>query len=160
MFFAVYPLDSYFEPGRAILGIFPVGTRPHLPWVDESVSDAICSATIRAPCYCEVSSPGEHPHPPGPAGALRVCGDRDSTGAFERSLQVLPLPQLYMRGNWTGSAGQLQMNTHYLECGEIGSAVLQASRSCMFMGSGPVCCHPDWKHFPSYGLASLQKLRS
>lgn len=71
MFFAVYPLDSYFEPGGAILGIFPVGTRPHLPRVDESVSDAICSATSRAPCYCEVSSPGEHPHPPGAEGVRR-----------------------------------------------------------------------------------------
>lgn len=101
--------------------------------MDESVSDAICSATSRAPCYCEVSSPGEHPHPPGPAGVLKVCGDRDFTGAFERSLQVLPLSQLYMRGNWTGSAGQLQMNTHYLECGEIGSAVLQAS--CLLCGN-------------------------
>lgn len=130
--FAVYPLDSYLEPGGAILGIFPVGTRPHLPQVDESVSDAICSATSRAPCYCEVSSPGEHPHPPGPAGVL-VTGDRDFTGAFERSLQVLALSQLYMRGNWTGSAGQLQMNTHYLECGGIASTVLQAS--CLLCGN-------------------------
>lgn len=76
--FAVYPLDSYFESGGAILSIY-------LPRVDESVSDAICSATSRAPCYCEVSSPGEHPHPPG----QRACWKCAATGILQERLKGL-----------------------------------------------------------------------
>lgn len=83
--FAVYPLDSCFEPGGAILGMLPVGTRPHLPHVDESVSDAICSATSRAPCYCEVSSPGEHPTRRG----QQACWKFAATGILQERLKCL-----------------------------------------------------------------------
>lgn len=77
-----------------------------IPPVDESLSDAICSAKIWAPYYCDVSSPGDRP----PTRTSRCVGgmqrQRDFTEAFDGPLQNLTLPS-YPAQNRTGSVGKL-----------------------------------------------------